>query len=621
MNETEQNLGRAAGTRAIRALIADDDPAIRLVLRHRLEAEGWRVEEAADSGAALDALGSGRFDVALVDIIMPGVGGLEVLTTAREQGCATPIVVITAASTMNNAIEALKRGARDYLTKPFENLDLVVTTAARAAETAAQASELERVKKELDRKLVGGEIIGHSAAIQEVYKLIGRVVSNDKIDVVLVSGESGTGKELVARAIHFKARRREPFIPVNCSAIPHGLVESELFGHERGAFTGAAERRTGKFEAAGEGTLFLDEIGDLPLELQPKLLRVLQEREFTRVGGLETQRLQARIIAATNQDLETAVAARQFREDLYFPPADHPDPPAAAASAPRGHPRADRFLRRQGGQRNGLARNRGQPRGARETARLRLARQRARAGEHDAAGGAARLGQHHPRRRHLARPQPLGRRRLRCRKATPPTPSPRSSDAASRSISRKPTARSRAGFTRSWSPRSNARSSSRRCAGRRATRCAPRASSGLNRNTLRKKLVDLGIATRKLPVRLAARAARLVLDVMKLPSHFYAMVDPAGGHEPVALARILLDAGARVMQLRLKHASGRDLLAAARTIAAMCRERGAMLIVDDRADVAMLAGAAGVHLGQDDLPLEAARRLLGRDTDHRNLHP
>ena len=202
MNEPQQSLSGTSDLRAIQALIADDDPAIRLILRHRLEAEGWRVEEAADSGAALEALHSGRFDIALVDIIMPGVGGLEVLTTAREQGCPTPIVVITAASTMNNAIEALKRGARDYLTKPFENLDLVVTTAARAAETGAQASELERVKKELDRKLVGGEMIGHSAAIQEVYKLIGRVVSNDKIDVVLVWGESGTGKELVARKIH-----------------------------------------------------------------------------------------------------------------------------------------------------------------------------------------------------------------------------------------------------------------------------------------------------------------------------------------------------------------------------------------------------------------------------------
>jgi two-component system nitrogen regulation response regulator GlnG len=250
---------------------------------------------------------------------MPGGGGLEVLSTAREEGCRTPIVVITAQTTMNNAVEALKRGARDYLTKPFENLDQVFKVASRAAETAAHDSELERVKTELDRTLTGGEIIGHSAAMQEVYKLIGRIVGNDKIDVVLISGESGTGKERVARRIHdSSSRRREPFIAVNCSAIPHGLIESELFGHERGAFTGAAERRAGKFEQARAGTLFLDEIGDLPLELQPKLLRVLQEREFTRVGGFETQRLQARVIAATNQDLEAAVAAKRFREDLYF---------------------------------------------------------------------------------------------------------------------------------------------------------------------------------------------------------------------------------------------------------------------------------------------------------------
>ncbi len=321
MNEPEQNLGSPdnghPAASAVRALIADDDPAIRLVLRHRLEAEGWQVEEAADSACALEALRSGRFKVALLDIIMPGAGGLEVLSTARAEGCATPIVVITAQTTMNNAVEALKRGAHDYLTKPFDNLDLVAATAARAVETAAQAADLERLRGEAVREQVGGEIIGHSPAMQEVYKLIGRVVSNDA--TVLLIGESGTGKELVARAIHFKsARWRAPFVAVNCSAIPHGLIESELFGHERGAFTGAAERRAGKLELAGAGTLFLDEIGDLPLELQPKLLRVLQEREFSRVGGFETQRLQARIIAATNQDLEAAVAARRFREDLYF---------------------------------------------------------------------------------------------------------------------------------------------------------------------------------------------------------------------------------------------------------------------------------------------------------------
>ncbi|MBF6558838.1 MAG: sigma-54-dependent Fis family transcriptional regulator [Candidatus Binataceae bacterium] len=298
-------------------LVADDDPAIRLVLRHRLESAGYRVAEAADSQGALEGLLSNRHDVALIDIMMPGAGGLEVLTEARTQGVRTLIVIITAASTMDNAVEAMKREAHDYLTKPFENLDLVVAAVANAVEIAAQAADLTRLKDEVNRQLVGGEIIGASAAMQEVYKLIGRVVNNDA--TVLLRGESGTGKELVARAIHFKSPRwRGPFVAVNCSAIPHGLLESELFGHERGAFTGATERRAGKFEQAVGGTVFLDEIGDLPIELQPKLLRVLQEREFSRVGGFETLRMQARIIAATNQDLETAVAAKKFREDLYF---------------------------------------------------------------------------------------------------------------------------------------------------------------------------------------------------------------------------------------------------------------------------------------------------------------
>ncbi|HKV56169.1 MAG TPA: sigma-54 dependent transcriptional regulator [Candidatus Binataceae bacterium] len=298
-------------------LVADDDPGIRLVLRHRLEAAGYMVDEAAESQSTLQALLSNRFNVALVDIMMPGAGGLEVLSKAREGGTRTLVIVITAASTMNNAVEAMKRGAHDYLTKPFENLDLVAVAVGRAVEVAAQAADLTRLREEVNRQLVGGEIIGRSPAMQEVYKLIGRVVTNEA--TVLLCGESGTGKELVARAIHFKSQRwRGPFVAVNCSAIPQGLLESELFGHERGAFTGASDRRTGKFEQASGGTLFLDEIGDLPLELQPKLLRVLQEREFSRVGGLEVLRAQARIIAATNQDLESAVASRHFREDLYF---------------------------------------------------------------------------------------------------------------------------------------------------------------------------------------------------------------------------------------------------------------------------------------------------------------
>jgi two-component system nitrogen regulation response regulator GlnG len=298
-------------------LVADDDPGIRLVLRHRLEDAGYSVDEAADSQGALSALLSNRYDVALLDIMMPGVGGLEVLSSALEGKIRTMVIVITAATTMNNAVEAMKRGAYDYLTKPFENLDLVATAVARAVDTAVQTGELTRLKDDINRQLVGGEIIGRSPAMQEVYKLIGRVVNSEA--TVLLCGESGTGKELVARAIHFKSPRwRGPFVAVNCSAIPQGLLESELFGHERGAFTGATDRRAGKFEQAAGGTLFLDEIGDLPLELQPKLLRVVQEREFSRVGGFEILRAQVRIIAATNHDLEAAVATRRFREDLYF---------------------------------------------------------------------------------------------------------------------------------------------------------------------------------------------------------------------------------------------------------------------------------------------------------------
>ena len=302
---------------ATTVLVADDDQAIRLVLRHRLEAAGYRVEEAVDCASALAALKTGTFDVALLDIMMPGSGGLEVLSQVREENLRTRIIVITAASTMNNAVEAMKRGADEYLTKPFSNLDLITDAVSRAARLGAQASDSSRLRGELGQRLVGGEIVGRSPAMQEIYKLVGRLVNNDAN--VLICGESGTGKELVARAIHFKSERwRAPFVAVNCSAIPQGLLESELFGHERGAFTGATERRAGKFELAGKGTLFLDEISDMPLELQPKLLRALQEREFSPVGSSEVRRLQARVIAASNQDLEAAVKARRFREDLYF---------------------------------------------------------------------------------------------------------------------------------------------------------------------------------------------------------------------------------------------------------------------------------------------------------------
>ncbi|MGH7907058.1 MAG: sigma-54-dependent transcriptional regulator [Candidatus Binataceae bacterium] len=300
--------------RGLKILVADDDPAIRLVLRHRLEAAGCRVEEASDGAQALSRLRRRKFDAALIDIIMPELDGLEVLSRLRAEQISTAIVIVTAASTMSNAIEAMKRGAHDYLTKPFANLDLVVGAIARAATVIAHDGEDAAAD---GPQLSDGEIVGRSPAMQEVYKLIGRIVNNSA--AILIQGESGTGKELVARAIHFKSDRRgAPFIALNCSAIPANLLESELFGYERGAFTGAAERRAGKFEIAGAGTIFLDEIGDLPLELQPKLLRTLQEREYTRIGGAEPLRLAARVIAASNQDLEKAVAGRRFREDLYF---------------------------------------------------------------------------------------------------------------------------------------------------------------------------------------------------------------------------------------------------------------------------------------------------------------
>ena len=297
-------------------LVADDDAGIRLVLRHRLELAGFNIEEAADSQSALQGLLSNRHAAALLDIMMPGPGGLEVLSKARDGGSRTRIIVITAASTMDNAVDAMRRGAHDYLTKPFENLDLVAHAVGHAVEVAAEVADLARSGNPLAGRL-GGQVLLRSPAMREVFKQVGKVVSTDA--TLLLTGESGTGKEYFAGVIHRQSpRARGPFVAVNCSAIPQGLLESELFGHERGSFTGATERRIGKFEQAAGGTIFLDEIGDMPLELQPKLLRVLQEREFSRVGGSETIRTQARVIAATNQDLESAVADHRFREDLYF---------------------------------------------------------------------------------------------------------------------------------------------------------------------------------------------------------------------------------------------------------------------------------------------------------------
>jgi two-component system nitrogen regulation response regulator GlnG len=294
-------------------LVADDEESIRWVLERACVQNGHTVVAVASGVEALAALQSRPFDVALVDIKMPDLSGLEVLSRARQEGIDTLFIIMTAQNTMANAIEATKRGAYDYLTKPFD-LDQVALLVSRAMELRRLTHDLERLRGELQQR--HELVIGRTPAMQDVYKVIGRVAPTDA--TVLIQGETGTGKELVAKAIHYHSARHGAFVALNCSAIPNELLESEMFGHERGAFTGAVERRVGKFEAAAGGTLFLDEIADMPLALQAKLLRVLQEREFTRVGGREPIRAEVRIIAASNQDLEAAVRGTRFREDLFF---------------------------------------------------------------------------------------------------------------------------------------------------------------------------------------------------------------------------------------------------------------------------------------------------------------
>lgn len=298
-------------------LVADDEESIRWVLSRALKKKGYTVDLAEDGKQALSLFRNNRYDLAVLDIKMPGLQGLELLKQVQRDYPETLVIIMTAESTMENAIAAMKNGAYDYLTKPFDldALDAIILKAQKAAEVSEQIGQL---KEELQEQYsFGRSIIGTSQPMQEVYKTLGRVASSDV--TVLVTGESGTGKELIARAIHFNSPRLgKPFIAINCAAIPRELLESELFGHERGAFTGATERKAGKFEQADGGTLFLDEIGDMPLELQAKLLRVLQEKEINRTGGSQTLQVNVRIVAATNQNIVELVETKQFREDLFY---------------------------------------------------------------------------------------------------------------------------------------------------------------------------------------------------------------------------------------------------------------------------------------------------------------
>ena len=300
-----------------KVLIVDDDESILWILQRMFKDKKIETVEARDGKSALEMLKDQDLSIAIMDIRMPEKDGLDVLREIKESGCQTPIIIMTAQGTMKNAVEAMKHGAFDYITKPFDigELEILVDRALEHRKLKQEVANLkDRLKERVAKEIT---FIGKSKAVQDVFKTVGRIAPKDV--PVIIQGESGTGKELVAKLIHTNSPRNEgPFIDVNSAAIPRELMESELFGYEKGAFTGAIETRLGKFELANNGTLFLDEIGDMALDLQSKLLRAIQGQEFYRVGGKQPIQVDVRIIAATNQDIEKAVEEKKFREDLLY---------------------------------------------------------------------------------------------------------------------------------------------------------------------------------------------------------------------------------------------------------------------------------------------------------------
>jgi len=289
---------------------------MREMLASLFRDRGYAVEEASSAAAALERAGEQPFDVVLSDIRMPGKTGIEMVGELRDRLPETPVILMTAFGSIDSAVESMRAGAFDYITKPFEP-DAVVLTVERALEHRALEEENRRLRRALDQTSSFGDLIGESPAMREIFALIRKVANSSSS--VLISGESGTGKEVVARTIHYSGNRADrPFVPINCTAIPEGLLESELFGHVRGAFTGAHVTKQGLFEKANGGTLFLDEIGDMSLALQGKLLRVLQDREVRAVGGTQVTKVNLRIIAATNKVLAAEMEEGKFREDLYY---------------------------------------------------------------------------------------------------------------------------------------------------------------------------------------------------------------------------------------------------------------------------------------------------------------
>jgi DNA-binding NtrC family response regulator len=297
-----------------RILVVEDEEKLRRVIELQLASAGFDVDKAGTAEEGLKIVD--RADLVLTDLRLPGFDGLELLERIRRQNSVVPVIIMTAFGTIETAVTAMKSGATDFLLKPF-TLDDLMAVIHKALEVRALRDENRQLKEELGRRYEFNNIIGRSGAMQEIFATITRVAPTRA--TVLLAGESGVGKDLIARAIHFHSPRRDkPLVKINCTALPENLMESELFGYEKGAFTGAVGSKPGKFEQADSGTVFLDEIGDVPATIQVKLLRVLQEREFERLGSNVTRHIDVRVVAATNQDLRAALEQGTFREDLYY---------------------------------------------------------------------------------------------------------------------------------------------------------------------------------------------------------------------------------------------------------------------------------------------------------------